>query len=289
MKREFPPTAKDAFQTSGSRFFPIKLVEEARQNCKKPEMVGELVGDADTGEAALENLQFEKNDNGRLMIWQLPDKEENVANRYLVTMDIGGASEGADWTVIRVFDRYWMMFGDPMEIVATWRGHIDPDLGAWIAAQISQFYNEALLGIESNTLESRDFEGDNSTTVLAEIADYYDNIFTRTDPEKIKEGVPIKYGIHTNPKTKNAMTNAMKADFRQGDLIERYHMACDEMEVYEIKQNGTRGAVDGEHDDIVMSTAIGSYISKYHMDLPYIIKWDSRNSNKTKINSAADI
>jgi hypothetical protein len=33
-----------------------------------------------------------------------------------------GVSESADWEVVTVIDRYWMMHGCAPEIVAEWRG-----------------------------------------------------------------------------------------------------------------------------------------------------------------------
>ena len=49
----------------------------------------------------------------------------------------------------------------------------------------------------------------------------------------------------------------MNKRFREGGYIERDVRALDEADVYEIKENGTYGAVEGAHDDIYMSRAIG--------------------------------
>ena len=48
------------------------------------------------------------------------------------------------------------------EVVAQWRGHIDHDLLAWKSATIGAWYDDALLVIESNTLDSHNTEGDHS-------------------------------------------------------------------------------------------------------------------------------
>ena len=56
-------------------------------------------------------------------IWE----DEKVTNRYLTVVDVGGRSNKADWSVIVVFDRYWMMEGDKPCVVAQWYGHIDID------------------------------------------------------------------------------------------------------------------------------------------------------------------
>jgi hypothetical protein len=77
-----------------------------------------------------------------------------VSDRYITIFDPQkGLSEKADWGVITVIDRYWMMFGGKPEIVAEWRGRIDKDIAIWVAAQIAAFYNNSLLVVESNTYE----------------------------------------------------------------------------------------------------------------------------------------
>ena len=86
----------------------------------------------------------------------MPEKEDDdgeiVTDRYLTVVDIGGRSNKADWSVIVVFDRMFMVDGGKPMVVAQWYGHCDIDRLAWRAAQIASFYNNSLLVIESNTL-----------------------------------------------------------------------------------------------------------------------------------------
>ncbi|MEG1580760.1 MAG: hypothetical protein RR386_05825 [Bacteroidaceae bacterium] len=88
-----------------------------------------------------------------------------------------------------------MMEGDKPTIAAEWHGHIRHDLLAWKAAQISTFYKKALLVIESNTLETkdkdRDTDGNHTEYILNQIADVYDNLYSRKQSEEsIAEGKP---------------------------------------------------------------------------------------------------
>jgi len=84
---------------------------------------------------------------------------------------------------------------------------------AWKATQIAEWYGHALLAIESNTLtsESEDTEGDHFLTIMDTICDFYDNLFARTDPDKVKQGIPIKYGFHTNKQTKSMIIDRLLA------------------------------------------------------------------------------
>lgn len=76
----------------------------------------------------------------------------------MVAVDVGGRSESADWSVIAVFDRLGDD-GSPLvrpKVVAQWRGHTFHDLLAWKAAAIAKWYDNALLVVESNTLETEE-------------------------------------------------------------------------------------------------------------------------------------
>jgi len=224
---------------------------------------------------------------GDLKIWQMPDKKIKISNRYALFADIGGRTESADYSVIKVLDRYWLSEGGVPEVVAVWRGHMDQDLFAWVAVQLAKFYNNGLLAVESNSLRKAESEGDHFLTVLDEISNYYDNLYARTSPEKVKQGVPVQYGFHTNVQTKTMIIDGLLGATRDMEYIERDLETCDEMDVYEIKENGSYGAVDGEHDDLVMTTAGVFWLSNSYMDMPKeIIRRNKENGSRGIISEA---
>lgn len=271
MKSEFPSTSEEAFQSTGRRAFSPLYVLQSRKTCKEPLYKGELFADSVKGPGALKNIRFDNYDGGNLWVWELPDNA-NVKRRYCAFEDIGGRNKEADWTVIKVFDRYWMMDGGIPEVVAVWRGHLDQDLVAWKAAQIAKWYNNALLAVETNSLKTEKSEGDHFLTVLDEISPHYDNLYARIDPEKINQGIPVKYGFHTNQSTKPMIIDTLNAALRDTLYIERDSRACDEMDYFEIKENGTYGAVEGQHDDHVIVTAGGIWLAIKHMELPAVVR-----------------
>ena len=213
-----------------------------------------------------------------------PDPQNIVLDRYLTVVDVGGRSNKADWSVVVVFDRFAMLDGGKPCVVAQWYGHIDIDLLAWKAAQIAAFYDNSLLVIESNTLEThdreRDVDGDQSHYVLNQIKDVYPNLYARRQSEEdIRQGIPRKYGFHTNVATKPMIISNLIKVVREAMYIERDQRCLNEMLVYEKKQNGSFGAVQGEHDDLVMTRAIGLHICFNEMEMPSIIKRsDSRHA-----------
>ena len=210
------------------------------------------------------------------------DDAEQILDRYLVVVDIGGRSNKADFSVITVFDRIFMMptYDEPERkpiVVAQWYGHIDIDLLAWKAAQIATLYDNALLVIESNTLETHDpqrqVDGDQSLFILNQLRSVYSNLYARRQSaEDIRNHAPIKYGFHTNVSTKPMIISTLIRIVREHLYIERDARCLDEYLCYERKPNGAFGAIVGKHDDLLMTRAIGLHICFYEMDPPRIYR-----------------
>ena len=255
---EFPTTPDEAFQSTGRRAHAPEYVSRMRAGCRAPRWIGELHADARTGRAAIgPSLEFREQPGGGLWLWAMPDRETPVRDRYVVSVDIGGRTDTADWSVISVIDRYFLMEGGVEECIGTWRGHLDQDLVIWKAVQIARYFCDAMLVPEVNSLDAKGAEGDHTLTILDEIKDDYRHLWSRTDPQKLREGHPVRYGFHTNRATKTDLVNQMNKRFRERGYIERDARALDEADCYETKADGSYGAVDGEHDDIYMSRAIG--------------------------------
>lgn len=279
MASEYPSDDIEAFVNSGSHVFDEVLVDKLKAWCRPPKFIGDVYGDKDEGPEALRHVRFSEDKQGLFWIWEKPDidPEEVIRHRYLVTVDIGGRSNKADWSVIVVFDRLYMMDGDKPVVVAQWYGHIDIDLLSWKAAQIAAYYDNALLVIESNTLETHDKErivdGDQSQFILNQIKDVYDNLYARKQSEEdIREGAPRRYGFHTNVSTKPMIISTLVKVIRESMYVERDERCLDEYKTYERKQNGAFGAIEGKHDDLLMTRAIGLHICFFEMETPKAAK-----------------
>ena len=296
MASETPSDDIEAFKHSGAKLFSEYHIAQFKPGCRAPKMTGDVVSTSlkwtpnglRPGREILQNLKFISDQQGNFRVWRLPEYdgveyferppdsaiERYVKNRYLVVVDIGGTSYKSDWSVIAVFDRYWMMEGGKPELVAEWYGHVHHDLLAWKAAQIAKFYDNALLVIESNTLETRDrdrdVDGNASDFILNQIKECYDNLYERKpDNENIIEGAPHKFGFHTNVKTKVTIILNLQHVIREQLYVERNDKCLNEYMVYEKKPNGSFGAIQGYHDDLLMTRAIGLYICFCEMELPY--------------------
>ncbi len=291
MASEYPSDDVEAFVHSGSMVFDQYLVKRFEPFCRDPQFVGEVYADGDEGEEALANLRFREDRQGLLSIWAMPERFDDceVTDRYLTVVDVGGRSNKADWSVIVVFDRMSMIDGsEPPSVVAQWYGHCDIDRLAWRAAQIAAFYNDSLLVIESNTLETHDKErqiegGDQSQYILNQISDIYPNLYARKQSEdEIREGAPRKYGFHTNVATKPMVISTLVKVIRERLYIERDRRCLDEYDTYERKQNGAYGAIVGKHDDLLMTRAIGFHICYREMEIPQFVPLTNRTLKKDR-------
>lgn len=253
MMAEYPTDAVEAFVSTTSGVFAPELVNALRRDVIEPVAVGELTGVSASGADALKGLRFSPDSRGCLRVWEFPVKgiAEEASQRYVVGVDIGGLSAGADWSVVTVMDCGLEPCYKP-RIVAVWRGHIDHDLLAWKCAAIARWYGQALLVVESNTLECEHTDGDPSTYILNNIGKCYKNLYYRNDVM----GASRVPGFHMNRATKSALITGMIAAVRDGTYIERDALACDELEQYERRPNGSYSARDGCHDDLLMTRAL---------------------------------
>lgn len=297
MAAECPSDDTEAFVNSGMPVFDKYRVEALRPGCAPPAYTGEVTSasaapvcrpDGRFNRDTLRDVRFVPDTEGDLWIWQMPAPASGPqwANRYLTVVDIGGRSAKSDWSVIAVFDRLPLLDGRGPELVAQWYGHIDMDVLAWKAAQVSALYHRALLVIESNTLETHDpnrcVDGDQSLYILNQLNGAYDNLYARPQTaDEIRDCAPRKYGFHTNTRTKPMIISTLRNAVREGLYTERDERCLNEMLTYERKQNGAFGAIIGAHDDLVMTRAIALHISASEMEAPALRQGPARDTRNS--------
>jgi len=275
MKSEYPTTAEEAFQSKSGRYFSDEDLSWLKRYVKDPVFIGELRGASPLGKEALDHLHLVPNDSidNPLKIWIKPEDGaipgKKISNRFIVTVDVGGRGYKADWSVISVFDRLStaMDFG-ALERAALWRGHVDPDILAYKAAQLAHFYDDALLVIESNTYETKNSktevtkEGDHTFTVLDTLGGIYDNLYRRrTKPDNVRDAPTKHIGWHMNKQTKYQAYDDYSIRIREGDYMEYAREAALEAEWLLNTAEGKIEAMQGTNDDIQDTTAVANYIS----------------------------
>ncbi len=241
MQAEYPTDAQEAFTNSGCNVFDVAHVEAMRADCRDDFEKGEV---SDFG-------KFEEVNNGKLKKWVDPQ----AGHRYVAAVDVGGRSESSDWSVIAVID-----FSTPLpEVVAQWRGHIDHDLLCERASRIGRWYNDALLVVESNTLETKN--GGESLYLLTRLRDTYPNLYLRESFDSVSGQRSQRVGFHTSASTKPLVIDHLIGLVRDHGYIERDVTTVDELLTYERLPNGSYAARHGKHDDCLMTRAIGLYVA----------------------------
>lgn len=276
---EMPSDDIECFMYSGNLIFNPDIIEQQRKEF--------VVQPIFTGDISLQEEKkpltprIHKLPTGDLRIWKQPVATLNIPNRYIVTVDVGGRSDKADWSVISVYDRWATRLGGRLELVARWRAHLRYDLMAWKAVAIAEYYNHAHLVFESNTFDlkkatANDYveQGDHIRGILNTIEDTYDNLYMRpaTDEEDIRNGILTKVGFQTNKKTKQDIVDAFLVAFEDGHIQEPDERFYTEAGIYEQRPDGSYGNIIGKdnHDDIVMTNMIAWYVHE-RMDTPKLI------------------
>ena len=283
MASEYPSDDIEAFTFSGRKVFDRDDVERLRSGCRPPRMRGEIYGSADEGELAIEGLRFKRSEDGGLFMWYDVERCDDVfvKDRYLVVVDVcKGHTKNADYADILVLDRFPMVDGEPPVVAAEWHGHIEMDRLAWKSMQIAAYYENALLVIESNTLETNNTKGE-AEYILTLIGDVYGRQLyaRRQSAEDIRQGLPRKYGYHTNALTKKVVIYNLKVVLREGLYVEREASCLDEYLTYVETENGVFEAMDGYHDDRLMTRAIGLQVCLHEMDVPRIVSREKKGSS----------
>lgn len=295
MASEAPIDPVEAFRNSGNAVFDPYAIDDLKDACgapKPPLYYADIIlkpFEQRSRSVFLDaEIRMREDNQGEMKIWALPNNHIfKVKNRYLVSVDIGGASDKADYTVMTVIDQMGLckeVKGRP-RVVARWRGHVRHDTLAWKAAALAHYYDDALLIIESNTADrekDQNTEGDHFGTIINEIAHYYPNLYQRNKPaESVQEGIEPIYGFQTNIKTKQWVIDNLIACVDDKLWEEPDEQMYLELGWYERDPDTNKmGNKPGSnrHDDVLMSTAIGLYVA-YNNDI-YRPSWNDTKPKK---------
>ncbi len=241
---EYPSDDVEAFGATNAGVFDQGDIDRMMLDCRQPDRICSVVGD-----------RLYDRPGGELEIWEEPRK----GAEYVVAVDIGGRSASSDWSVVAVMRRCGSLDEGRHAVVAQWRGHVDHDILVDIARVIASRYNEALLVIESNTLETEANAGAGANGfVLQRLAECYSNLYRRRrgDDGGAGHGGGWRIGFHTNRATKVMLVNGLIKAIREAEYVERSAAACCELAVYKQQPNGAYGAKRGYHDDMLMTLAL---------------------------------
>tara|TARA_R100001377_G_scaffold75833_1_gene52540 strand:- start:47 stop:1780 length:1734 start_codon:yes stop_codon:yes gene_type:complete len=248
MKQEYPSTPMEAFLTSGRKVFDSDDLMRVEGRCVKPLLVYDL--EPYTGNMKKMNGKVDLNAKGSdklaqstlgyLLIWELPDENED----YAIGSDVAEGLEHGDRSSLDVVAK-----SDGRQ-VAHWFGHIDPKRFAHINKHIGLMYNKAYIGVERNN---------HGHATLQELVEIYptSRIYTEEhiDREDTDEETR-KVGWHTSAQSKPILTSGLDALLTNDADGIVWRGTSSELSTFVYDKKGRMGAQPGGFDDQVMSYMI---------------------------------
>ena len=234
MAQEYPDNAEDAFLKSGR---PVFNLTRLRSYITRPPLA---TGFFDRNGTFIED---ERTIDSATNLWAFPDPEE----KYVLGVDVAQGFEHGDYSSVHV-----LACRKPA-LVATFHARIEPDiLGRDILPRIGRFYNQALIGVESNQ--------HGLTTLKYLQATRYFPIYYERSP-KYKRSVPTDVlGFRTSQTTKPLIIDELAATLR-GDFDMPDKDTLAELKTFTYDDKGKMSG--SPYDDRTISLAIANYMRKF--------------------------
>lgn len=265
IKQEYPITPEEAFISSGDCVFNKEALvnqiirSQALQPLKKgyftykkiANPIKDSKGETVDIEWQIKDIEFEERVDGYITIHEEPrvkyDKDEKIIIAkcpYVLGGDTAGT--GIDYFTGKMIDN------TNGRTVATLRKQkIDEDLYGEQMLCLAKYYNDALIGIETNY----------SRHPIRVIQKYgYTNLYLRERVDEVSKKVERVYGFETTRKTKPIIIGEL-VELMRDPSIEVDTETLKEMTTFVKKDNGKMEAIEGAHDDLVMAKAIAHFVS----------------------------
>ena len=251
-KQEYPASPEEAFIATGNCVFNKALIIQRLAELRKvePLKVGrfEYKKEIISREVSkITDIKWVDDVSGEISIYELPEVNEKGQKKpYALGGDTAG--EGSDYFTAKVIDNI------TQKCVATYRKQrIDDDLYADQMYCLGMYYNEAIIGIETNFSVA-------PTNELVNLG--YSNLYMREQVDSISNKLVKKYGFNTNRITRPQIIADFKALFRECPEIESDKETLREMLTFVTHEDRKESAMDGKHDDLVMADCIAHFVSK---------------------------
>lgn len=249
-KQEYPSDWMEAFQSSGSKFFPVlqlqkmyDVVEKAEREA--PPKRGTVVRDG------LGRIKWVDDPDG----WCIMHKEPSPDMAYIATVDTSEGTEDEDHDPSGILITTAPVdLGRVEEEVFEYNGYLDPDQLADFSMLLGEWYNWAYIMHEDNN---------HGITVSAKLrSEGYPNVYEREVVDDITQDITTKIGFRSDAKTKPQILNLLKASLREGKYRPLTTAALEELMAFKKSKvahhNGlySGNAQSGSHDERVIIRAL---------------------------------
>lgn len=233
LAQEYPSNPDEAFLRSGRPIFDAEVL-------RNQDVISPICGWLDESGSG----DFIEDPIGPLRVWEAPVEGE----RYSIGVDVAEGLEHGDYSSIHVIQ------ASSGRVVAHWHGHIDADLlGSDVAKPLGEWYNQALLLVESNN------HGLTTLTALRREG-YFPLYYQKRLGNRSQQSTDVM-GWRTTVKSKPKAIDELNGLLRDGDLTLHCQATITELRTF---QRDERGRMAGRpHDDRVMSLAIAAQGLQY--------------------------
>lgn len=237
IKQEYPCSAEEAFLASGNCYFDKEKIINRTAQLKEPFKIGSFIYNYDGNK--ITNVKWRNDTNGFIKIYEAP--KDNYP--YVLSGDTAG--EGSDYFIGQVLDN------TNGKQIAVLRNQFDADEYTRQMYCLGKYYNDALVGIESNF----------DTFPIKEIERIgYKKQFIREKEDSFTGKITKAYGFKTDRVTRPLILSELQAIVNDHVELINDKDTLEEMLVFVRNEKGRPEAQQGCHDDLVMALAIAYYI-----------------------------
>jgi len=229
------------FIMPGKCSFNIGRIAEMQDKCYDGER-GNLVWTS----PAKTQVYWVPDEKGEYEVWFHP---EPVAE-YLIPADVAEGLEHGDFDAVGVINRH------RLRLDAVYHGHIEPDILADYMHRLAIYYGMPMLIPELNN---------HGGTTISHLKRVYYDIYRTRIHDKRTDTTTQKLGFLTGTKTRPLVVDAIKKVVREGVFECYWKRFVDEAMNFVRHPNGKEAARGGQHDDVILMSAIGVYV---HMTTP---------------------
>jgi len=233
-QQEYPAKPEEAFLVSGSNVFNQEIVGDMEAKAPKRTL---RFND--------EYGSWDEDREGELSVWIPPQHEQS----YVIGADVAlGANQ--DYSVATVFNV-------KRELCAMYRVNtMDPGTLGDILFYLGRYYNNALLAVESNSI------GNTTLDRLMQMS--YLNLYYETKVAAMRTEDTTKLGFRTTTASKPRIIGYLKRLIEDLDISLPSHIIIQELKDYVSTDTGKTEALQGCHDDTIMSIAIAMEALRTH-------------------------
>jgi len=213
-------------------------------------------------------IRFFEQSDGSFRNFKMPD----VQGVYVIGADVAFGLTDGDFSCAHVLD------ARSGQQCAVWHGHTRPDEFGYELEKLGKFYNNALIGCESNN------HGISTVDYLRHAS--YPRLYRDRKVDDITRKVEYRYGFATNQKSRPLILDELAAALKSHELT-----IYDKPTIRELMTfiRNDKGKLEGSpHDDRVMSLAIawhmiehvGIYDAMNPPDDRWTLNWWARQGEK---------